>query len=238
MADVGIAYCGPAPTPADLAAAWNLDPVLFAALALFGVAIARRAQPIPGWAAFATLALVFVSPLCALSSALFSARVAHHVLLIAVAAPLLVLAFPKARAGGAPAAWFAAHAVALWVWHAPGPYDWALGTVAGYWLMQATLLGTALGLWRCILAPDAPAHIALSLLVGTVAQMGMLAALILFAPFVLHAAHLTSTLPWGLDPLRDQQLAGLLMWVPATAPYIAVGVLLAWRLAAPDRAAR
>src|SRR3546814_11413452 len=48
----------------------------------------------------AILVLLFVSPLCALSSALFSVRVGHHVLLTAVAAPLLVWGLPRLRLRG------------------------------------------------------------------------------------------------------------------------------------------
>jgi putative membrane protein len=40
--------------------------------------------------------------------------------------------------------------------------------------------------------------------------------------------HLVSTAPWGLSPLADQQLAGLLMWVPAILPYLGVALWLAW----------
>ena len=84
-------YCGPAPDPSEIWLRWNLDPVLL--LALAALAVALRASR-PGLLAVAALAVAFVSPLCALSAALFSARVAHHVLLVAVAAPLLALAWP------------------------------------------------------------------------------------------------------------------------------------------------
>jgi putative membrane protein len=237
MAEFTVAYCGPAPSPADLIGAWNLDPPLLAAMAAAGIFLMRRREGRrAGFAAWATLAVVFLSPLCALSSALFAARVAHHLLLVGVAAPLLAAAFPaRDRTGPGGAFWFAAHTLALWVWHAPGPYDWALGSVAGYWLMQATLLATGVELWRAIRrAEPAPA---LALLVATIAQMGLLGALIVFAPHVLHAAHLASTAPWGIDPLSDQQLAGLLMWAPGISPYLAAGLAVAWRAAASTRAA-
>src|SRR5271169_1742649 len=93
---VAVAYCGPAATPADLLTRWNLDPLLLAALAALAIVIAtgRLANARAGWGALALVAVIFISPLCALSSALFSARVLHHVLLIAGVAPLLVLAVP------------------------------------------------------------------------------------------------------------------------------------------------
>ena len=226
-----IAYCGLPPVPAELAQAWNFDPPLLAALSCVallvgGLARHRRA----GWAAFLLLVIVFVSPLCALTSALFSARVLHHVVLIAMVAPLLVLAFPPRRSLPlSPGAVFLLHWACVWLWHAPGPYVWALDTVAGYWLMQASLLLTAWLLWREVLGPTATPGRGLALLVGTVAQMGLLGALLVFAPEPLYLVHLTTTGPWGLSPLQDQQLGGLAMWVPAMLPYLAVALHIVWR---------
>jgi putative membrane protein len=58
--------------------------------------------------------------------------------------------------------------------------------------------------------------------------MGLLAALIVFAPRALYAVHFASTAAWGMSPLVDQQLAGLLMWLPASLPYLGAGLWLAW----------
>ncbi|WP_264053845.1 cytochrome c oxidase assembly protein [Rhodopseudomonas palustris] len=100
-------YCGSAPLPAELIGRWNLDPALIAALVVgssahIGMvtqssqATSRKAYvaPLLGWA---LLAVLFVSPLCALTSALFSARVTHHVVLVAVAAPLLALPWRRSK---------------------------------------------------------------------------------------------------------------------------------------------
>ena len=53
-------------------------------------------------------------------------------------------------------------------------------------------------------------------------------ALIVFAPRPLYLLHLASTVSWGIAPLTDQQLAGLLMWVPAVLPYLGAGIWIAW----------
>src|SRR5712675_1068443 len=82
--------------------------------------------------------------------------------------------------------------------------------------------------WAAILAPATPSGAALIALVATIGQMGLLGALIVFAPGPLYSVHLLSTAPWGLSPLADQQLGGLLMWVPASLPYLGVGLWLAW----------
>ncbi|MBB5505023.1 cytochrome c oxidase assembly protein [Paraburkholderia atlantica] len=210
---------------------WNTDPPLLVALAALAwvVASGRSANPRAGWGAVALIAVVFVSPLCALSSALFSARVTHHVMLIAAVAPLLALAFPLTRLARPPLApVVAAHAVIIWLWHAPGPYAWGLATLPGYWLMQITLLGSAWLMWRSIFSPSLPTGPALMALVATIGHMGMLGALIVFAPVPLYVAHFATTAAWGLTPLADQQLAGLLMWVLAMIPYLAAGLSLVW----------
>jgi putative membrane protein len=173
--------------------------------------------------------VIFISPLCALSSALFSARVLHHVLLIAAVAPLLALAFPiRGLSSGPLALLVGLHAIILWVWHMPAPYEWGLASVPSYWLMQASLLGSAWLLWRAIVAPTAQSGPSLVALAATSAQMGFLAALIVFAPRPLYPVHFGSTAVWGMSPLADQQLAGLLMWAPASLPYLGVGLWLAW----------
>jgi putative membrane protein len=116
----------------------------------------------------------------------------------------------------------------VWLWHAPGPYAWGLATVPAYWLMQITLLASAWLMWRGVFAPSVETGAALMALVATIGQMGLLGALIVFAPAPLYAVHFASTAAWGLTPLADQQLAGLLMWVLAMIPYLAAGLWIAW----------
>lgn len=216
---VTVPYCGPAPVPADLLASWNLDPLVILPLALLAGLAALRRDVWLG-AGTAVLALAFLSPLCALSTALFSARVFHHVLLVAGAAPLIALSLGGARGLRIG---FLAQMAAIWIWHAPGPYAWALGSTGGYWLMQATLLGSAVTFWRAVLA--APPGPAIAALAGTAMHMGLLGALLVFAPRPLYAPHFGLTEPFGLSALEDQQLAGLLMWVPAALPYLAAALL-------------
>ncbi|MBL0946985.1 cytochrome c oxidase assembly protein [Brevundimonas sp.] len=219
------AYCGPPPLPADLWTSFNLDPVLLIGLVALGVAVRRHP---PGLLAVAVLAIAFVSPLCALSSALFSARVVHHVLLIAVAAPLLALALP-ARRTGSLAVPFALSTVVLWVWHLPAAYDAALSNVPLYWIMQLTLFGSAVWFWCALLTKERSPVDQLVFVVAAFAQMGLLGAILTFASTPLYAAHAVAPLTWGLTPLEDQALGGLIMWVPAGIPYAVAAALLARR---------
>jgi putative membrane protein len=234
--------------PAELLGRWNFDPPLLAALIAAPLLYLRlmpercRETSTAFGAAWLLSLVLFVSPFCALTSALFSARVVHHLLLTIVLAPLLALAVPKARVPGPLAAWTALQAVVFWFWHAPGAYAAALSNVALYWLMQASLTAVAAGFWVAIRRSPVPAAIAA--LLATMVQMGLLGALITFAGVALYAPHFASTQAWGLSPLKDQQLAGLIMWVPGAGLYLGAAVLLAWRwlvraeLAASELASR
>lgn len=226
-------YCGAAATPIDLLARWNLDPVLLLALAIAGVVLWRRSAPARAWSALCVLAVIFVSPLCALSSALFSARTVHHVLLVAVAAPLAVWSAPVAGPRNLPLATIVA-ATIFWAWHAPAAYAWALASDAGYWLMQASLAGTSLWFWLAVRAARPLAAVS-GLLVSTV-QMGLLGALLTVAGQSVYAPHALTTRAWGMTPLQDQQAAGLIMWVPAAAIYLSVGLAILGRRLVPSPA--
>lgn len=228
-------YCGAAPTPAELLSRWNLDPILLAALLLFAIVywrVAAKAQAHhwPGFAAAALLALIlFVSPFCALTSALFSARVVHHVALAAFLAPLLVWSLPRGALGpsGSLWLWTAAQALVFWAWHAPVLYAAALANDAAYWLMQLSILGAAIGFWHAVRHSSALASAAA--LLATVVHMGLLGALITFAASALYAPHWQTTAAWGLAPLEDQQLAGLIMWAPAAGFYLGAALFLIGR---------
>lgn len=227
-------YCGPGPEPAGWLAQWNFDPVLIGALALGLALTLGRASGhgrTAGLGAVLILTLIFVSPLCALSSALFAARTVHHVLLVAVAAPLVAWALPRSRPGPLALA-TAAQAAVFWVWHAPAAYSWALSGDAAYWLMQLGLLGSAVWFWTAVRRASAPAAVA-ALLLAMVA-MGLLGALLTFTGEPLYAPHFLTTAAWGLTPLEDQQAAGLIMWAPAAAVYLAAALLVLGRWIGPD----
>lgn len=231
-------YCGAGPAPAEWLGRWNLDPVVLAALALACAAAgfgARGPGRRYGLAACAVLTVSFVSPLCALSSALFTARTVHHLLLVAVAAPLIAWSLPRWRSGPL-ALTTAVQAAVFWGWHAPAAYGWALSHDGAYWLMQASLLGAAVWFWGGVRNARAPA--AVGALLATMLQMGLLGALITFAGQPLYAPHLATTLAWGLSPLEDQQAAGLIMWAPAAGFYLAAALAILGRRLGPPTSAR
>ena len=232
-------YCGPPPLPDDVWGRWNLDPVLLAVMAICtGLFLLNRETNARDRTSFVTgmavLAIIFISPLCALTVALFSARVVHHVLLVAIAPPLLAWALinhPKvgkaALAEALPSLLtplLVLHTVIFWLWHAPDAYVLALSSTPVYWLMQGTLLASAVLFWGAVLLAS-PAR-AIASLVAVTVQMGLLGALLVFSGQPLYTPHFTTTAPFGMTALADQQLAGLIMWVPASLPYLLVAVLL------------
>jgi len=226
-------YCGPAPEAGDWR--WNLDPILLGVMLIAAFLVATRLEGrrrMFGLMGMGVLAISFVSPLCALSSALFSARTVHHVLLVGVAAPLLAWATPRRDGGGLILA-TAVQAVVLWAWHAPGLYSAALSNDALYWVMQSSLLASAVWFWTRVRAASAPA--AVVALLAAILAMGLLGAVLTFAGQAVYAPHFYTTLAWGMTPLEDQQAAGLIMWAPASALYLFAALAVLGRMLGPTR---
>ncbi|MGH7719282.1 MAG: cytochrome c oxidase assembly protein [Gemmatimonadaceae bacterium] len=230
----------------------------------------RRWQATAMAAGLGSLAVALISPLDALAEALLSAHMVQHLLLMLVAAPLLAAARPlqavlwalpaaerltvgrwwnrstgvrtTARALTHPLVAWTLHSLALWVWHAPGPYDAAVRHDALHALEHASFFGTAMLFWWPIMdaAHHRPATAGLQALsVFTVAmQSTVLGALLTLSHATWYTAHLATTGPWGLSPAEDQQLAGAIMWVPGSGAYLFAVAILARRwLRTPSRAA-
>lgn len=215
-----------------------------------------------GWLA---LTAALVTPLDALGSRLFAAHMVQHELLMVVAAPLLVLGRPLAawtwalapsqrrRVGAATrwpwvaAAWDALtrpltawtlHALALWAWHVPVLFEAALHHEVVHILQHTTFLGTALLFWWAVLGGDPRSPrggFAVAYLITTLMHTGALGALLTFAPTAWYPAYEQAGGAFGLTPVEDQQLGGLIMWVPGGIAYLIAGLALVGRLLArPD----
>jgi putative membrane protein len=220
-----------------------------------------------GWL---TTAVALMSPLHELGGVLFSAHMTQHELLISVCAPLLVVgrplipflwALPQSwrrklgdwtRSGGVSRTWralslpsvaFCLHAIALWTWHLPGPYQATLRSEVMHTLQHLSFLGTALLFWWTIFkirGSELGYGAAVFYLFATALQTGALGALLTFAPHLWYPAYSATTAPWGLTPLEDQQLGGLIMWIPGSIPYLIAGLFMfaRWLKAAETRAIR
>lgn len=236
-------YCGVAPSPDVWLTRWNFDPVLIAALLAFALALWRlplgpeltRERRLSLRCAWALTVVLYVSPLCALSSAFFAVRVVHHMALVLAIAPLLAFGLePWLRRLPTPLWTSTAIAtVVFWTWHAPGPYAAALSSDAVYALMQLSLLASAAAFWLAVRRAR-PASAIGAILVSTV-LMGLLGALITFAVRPLYPPHFASALSWGIAPLEDQQLAGIVMWAPGSFAYLAAALWIGWRWLAAER---
>lgn len=261
-------------TPASLWQRWNLDPMLLlsllAASALYGYGVGRlwrRAGPGRGvrrWqvAAFAggmlSLLVALITPLDALSAALFSAHMVQHLLLMMVAAPLLVLSDPllpllwalplaaRQRIGrlwkrSAPLGRLACvierplvvwvlHAAIFWLWHLPRLYEAALASELVHHLEHACFFAVACLFWWAIGQMGGRrlerAGAGVLFVFTTALQSGALGALLTLSPFPWYRFYEPHTAAWGLSPLDDQQLGGVIMWVPSGVLYLIVAAAL------------
>lgn len=179
--------------------------------------------------------------------------------LLVLAEPLAVMlwAFPpdaRARLGGAAAnrpvraAWRRAtepvtatllQAAALWLWHMPALFDRALADEGWHTAQHLSFLVTALLFWTAMLgrrggrASAGPRRATAALcLFATSVVSGALGALMAFSESPWYRGYaLLGMAPFGLTPAEDQQLAGLLMWIPgglvhALAALVVVRTLL------------
>ncbi len=228
----------------------------------------RRIHGAAFLAGWLVLAAALLSPLDSLSEGLFSAHMVQHESMMIVAAPLLVAGRPlgvwiwllprraRIRIGRAlrSRAWSAfwrlivsplpawiLHAAALWAWHAPSLFEAALADPFVHTLQHASFLVTALLFWWSIVGDGATrrrsGHAMLSLFT-TMAHTGALGALITLAPALWYPSYIEPASALGIDPLRDQQLGGLIMWVPASLAYLLAALVVAARWLSRGQTAR
>jgi putative membrane protein len=228
-----------------------------------------RSAPAAFAAGWLALAAALVSPLDALGGALFAAHMAQHELLMAVAAPLLVAGRPElvllwalperarrraaavanrpalrragAVLGSALVAW-TLHAAAILGGHVPAFYEATLRSDAVHAVQHAAFLGTALLFWWSLLHGAGARRrygIAVLSVFTTAGYTGVLGALLALGTRLWYPAYATTAPVWGLTPLEDQQLAGVLMWVPAGLVYTgaALALVVGW-LAEAERRVR
>jgi putative membrane protein len=228
----------------------------------------RRSEALAFAGGWTAMAVALSPPMHELSDAWLVGHMLQHELLMVVAAPLVAAGAPliallwaapgpfRRRALEslrqppmttawavltAPAAVFLLHGIALWVWHLPMLYDYAVEHEAVHALQHLCFFGSAALFWWGI------AHgrygrqgygAAVVYVFATALHGSVLGALLTFSPRVWYAPYMTAK-PWGLTPLEDQQLAGLLMWVPAglVLAGLGLGLFAAW-LRESDRRTR
>ncbi|MFN2593323.1 MAG: cytochrome c oxidase assembly protein [Actinomycetota bacterium] len=142
-----------------------------------------------------------------------------------------------ARSVKAPAVVFVLSTLALWGWHMPGPYRAALENPWIHALEHASFVGTSMLFWWLILTPAGRKLIDRGAAIFFVFVSGMpaaaLGALLTFATVKLYPIHEAGVRLWHTTLLHDQQMAGLIMWIPAGVLYIgtAAALFLRWMAA-------
>jgi putative membrane protein len=216
-----------------------------------------------GWG---VIFIALLSPLARWSDIRFSMHMTQHELLILIAAPLMVIGRPMAAAlwafapaprrrlqrviaGGRglrflmhPMAVVLIHGVTLWVWHIPLFFEAALAHEGIHAFQHLTFFGTAALFWWTLVHGRFGRlgyGAAVFFVFVTMMHSGVLGALLTFSRREIYPTHAARTLEVGGSPLGDQQLAGLLMWVPAGAIMLVVALALfaAWLGAIERRAA-
>jgi putative membrane protein len=144
-----------------------------------------------------------------------------------------------------PVVAFVIHGAAIWVWHIPALFQATLTNNAVHALQHLSFFSTALLFWWTIIHAHAPGGraravsfgTAVLLLFGTALHSGALGALLTFSRTLWYPAYGSAARSWGLTPFEDQQLAGLVMWIPATFAYLVAALFLftGWLRASEDR---
>lgn len=136
----------------------------------------------------------------------------------------------------------------LWLWHTPALYNAALRSDFIHAVEHFTFMAGAYMLWSWLVSvqhgatgPGANRQgLAIIIVFVTVMQSGVLGAILTFSRKPLYAMHEDYTQVWGLTLIQDQQIAGLLMWVPMGMTFTLVALLLfrSWLLASERQARR
>lgn len=251
--------------------AWTFDPWILAPMALVGGlhmvgraklwkkgAAGRKVRwqrAVLFWAGWLSLGAALVSPLHELGERLFSAHMVEHEIVMAIAAPLLVLARPagcmmwalprglrlkvagilKSRSVQSVWQWLTRpqvatvmHGVVIWIWHAPSLFDAAVADVALHRMQHVSFFVTAILFWWAIFRAQHLGVAAWDVFV-TMLHTSVLGALISLTPRILYHVQTADAETWGFRPIEDQQLAGIIMWVPAGTIYAGVVIVLVAR---------
>jgi len=186
-----------------------------------------------------------VSPLHSLGEQLFTFHMIEHEIIMAVSAPLLVLANPVGtllwslprslrvfvgramRHASITKCWnwmtegthaTIIHGIAIWAWHWPVLFDAAILDIAIHRLQHLSFFLSAVLFWWSVFRRSEAGAAAWHVFI-TMMHTSVLGALMALAPRVLYGAQTATSSAWGLTPLEDQQLAGIVMWVPAGTVY-------------------
>ena len=205
-----------------------------------------------GWI---SLVIALDSPLHELGEQLFWVHMTQHEILMLISAPLLILGQPLiAFLWAMPSSWrqsaaslgrsrtfkrlwafasapFSAwlvSALALWIWHLPFLFDQTLRSDWIHAAQHTTFLATALVFWWPLVkrTPSLGYGGGLLYVFTTILHTSVLGALLTFASRPWYSSYVLSAPAWHLTALEDQQIGGLIMWIPAGTLLLIVALIL------------
>lgn len=220
----------------------------------------RRWEAAAFFAGQLALVVALVSPVDRLSDVLFSAHMTQHEIIMVVAPPLVVLGRPwvallwalparmRARATRvmqgprvrrawrgttAPLLAVVAHAIVVWLWHVPVLFEAALRSEVVHAAQHATFFVSAALFWFAIVRGRYGRlgyGLAVAFVFATAMHTSVLGALITVASTLWYPLYASRAAPFQIDPVEDQSLAGLVMWVPAGVllTLVALALFAAW----------
>jgi putative membrane protein len=205
-----------------------------------------------GWI---SLVIALDSPLHEIGEQLFWVHMTQHEILMLISAPLLVLGRPlipflwalspswRERAAtlsrgrvfktlwttvSAPFPAWLLSALALWIWHVPWLFDQTLHSDWVHAAQHTTFLTAALLFWWPLVDRTSILGYGggLVYIFTTILHTSVLGALLTFAPRPWYSSYVTTTPAWHFTALEDQQLGGLIMWIPAGTLLLIVALVL------------
>jgi cytochrome c oxidase assembly factor CtaG len=194
------------------------------------------------WSGLLALFVALISPLDRLGEQFASAHMVQHLLLADVAAICLILATTRhilrpvtrrlqwLEERAHPILGVIAYVGAMWLWHVPSLYEAALESDLVHALEHLTYAGAGLVYWWFLLSPMrtrlAPGGLApVFYMFGSKILVGFLGLLLTFSPDLFIDAYAGPGERWGLTPLDDQHVSGLIM---ALEQSLIMGIVLAW----------
>jgi len=213
--------------------------------------------------AILTLVTSLLSPVDIYSDFLSWVHMLQHTLLMMVAAPLFAIASPSYMSQWSiPAAFWrkwwlwkwwgkktfsnfwvkptqlvVLYGLTLWIWHIPSLYEEALHTAWVHDLQHISFFLTSYWFWMILIDPARKTplrpELGLMYLFVTSIHSMVLGVLMALSPTVWYEPYLVTAPQFGWDPLKDQQVAGLIMWMPAGITYLIAAIILFLKLLFP-----
>ncbi len=131
--------------------------------------------------------------------------------------------------------------IVIWIWHARALFEAALQNEMIHTIEHLGFLATAMLFWWVLLKPTGQKHLhygmAIPYLFTTILHSSILGALMTFTSQPWYPYYTALVNPWGITPLEDQQLAGLIMWIPGGIVFtlMTIGYFAAWLQALEQR---